>query len=75
MSTNRLLLDTSEDINVLALAKGDERYIVQFTDAKRAEALRTLGRWASNPELSFTWYDAATLSQKVRQELPKTKGE
>jgi hypothetical protein len=25
-----------------------------------------LGRYASNPDLSFTWYDAAMLSQKVR---------
>jgi hypothetical protein len=35
-----------------------------------------LGRFASNPELSFTWYDAAVLSQKVRNsasasELPE----
>jgi hypothetical protein len=26
-----------------------------------------LGRFASNPNLSFTWYDAAVLSQKIRQ--------
>ncbi len=32
------------------------------------EALRMLGRHASNPELSFSWYDAAVLSQKIRQE-------
>ena len=30
-----------------------------------------LGRYASNPELSFTWYDAAVLSQKIRQENQK----
>jgi len=30
-----------------------------------------LGRYASNPELSFTWYDAAVLSQKIRQESQK----
>ena len=30
-----------------------------------------LGRYASNPELSFTWYDAAVLSQKIRQESRK----
>jgi len=57
----------SQDINVLALVKGNERYIFLFDDASRAEALRTLGRYASNPELSFTWYDAAVLSQKIRQ--------
>jgi hypothetical protein len=60
----------SEDINVLALVKGRERYIFLYEDSQRAEALRALGRFASNPELSFTWYDAAVLSQKVRQNAP-----
>ena len=58
----------SQDINVLALVKGSERYVFLYDDASRAEALRVLGRFASNPELSFTWYDAAVLSQKIRQE-------
>ncbi len=61
----------SQDINVLALVKGAERYVFLYDDASRAEALRTLGRYASNPELSFTWYDAAVLSQKIRQEAQK----
>ncbi len=56
-----------QDINVLALVKGTERYVFLFDDNNRAETLRTLGRFASNPELSFTWYDAAVLSQKIRQ--------
>ena len=46
------------------------RYIFLFDDASRGEALRVLGRFASNPELSMTWYDAAVLSQKVRDEAP-----
>jgi hypothetical protein len=57
----------TQDINVLALVKGEERYIFLFDDEHRSEALRTLGRFASNPELSFSWYDAAVLSQRVRQ--------
>ena len=60
----------SQDINVLALVKGSERYVFLYDDDKRAEILRTLGRYASNPELSFSWYDAAVLSQKVRQNSP-----
>ncbi len=60
----------NEDINVLALVKGRERYIFLYEDSQRAEALRVLGRFASNPELSFTWYDAAVLSQKVRASAP-----
>ncbi len=57
-----------QEINVLALIKGSERYVFLYDDASRCEVLRTLGRFASNPELSFTWYDAAVLSQKIRQE-------
>ena len=58
----------NHDINVLALVKGEERYVFLYTESNRAETLRILGRYASNPELSFTWYDAAVLSQKIRQE-------
>ena len=63
----------SQDINVLALVKGTERYVFLYNDQNRAETLRTLGRYASNPELSFTWYDAAVLSQKIRQETQQKK--
>jgi hypothetical protein len=58
----------AQDINVLALVKGEERYVFLYDDASRAETLRMLGRYASNPDLSFTWYDAAVLSQRIRQE-------
>ena len=60
----------SQDINVLAMVKGSERYVFLFDDESRAETLRLLGRYASNPELSFTWQDAAVLSQRIRQEAP-----
>ncbi len=63
----------AEDINVLALVKGEERYVFLYDDSSRAATLRTLGRFASNPELSFSWYDAAVLSQKIRQEVPEKK--
>ena len=56
---------------MLALVKGSERYVFLYTESNRAETLRTLGRFASNPELSFSWYDAAVLSQKIRQESIK----
>jgi hypothetical protein len=56
----------SQDINVVALVKGEERYIFLFNDGQKSATLRTLGRYASNSKLSFSWYDAAVLSQKVR---------
>ena len=60
----------SKEINVLALVKGEEQYIFLFDDSNRTETLRTLGRYAANPELSFTWFDAAVLSEKIRQAFP-----
>lgn len=54
-------------MNVLALVKDSERYVFLYDDASPAALLQTLGRFAADPELSFTWYDAAILSQKVRR--------
>jgi hypothetical protein len=44
-----------------------ETYALLWKQDTITEALRTLGRWASNTELSFNWYDAALLAQKIRQ--------
>jgi len=55
------------DINVLALVRGEERYIFLYDDLSRVEVLQALGRYASSPELTFTWYDAAVLSQRIRE--------
>ena len=30
------------------------------------ELLQTLGRYAADPDLNFSWYDAAVMSQRVR---------
>lgn len=63
------------DSYLLTLVKGDERYLFLYDSAHRKDVLQTLGRFASHQELAFTWYDAAILSQKVRQhaanELPE----
>ena len=58
------------EINVVALVRGEEQYIFMFDEANRTETLRMLGRYAADPNLSFTWYDAAVMSQKVREMLP-----
>jgi len=52
-------------LNVVALIKSNEKYVFLFVDSKRMETLRAISRFASNPELSLTWGDAAVLSQKV----------
>ncbi|MEL6895649.1 MAG: hypothetical protein AAFP90_06075 [Planctomycetota bacterium] len=58
------------EVNVLALVKGEERFVFMFSDQNRDETLRTLARFAADPELNFTWYDAAMLSRKIRDAVP-----
>jgi len=57
----------SQEVNVLALTKGSERYIFLFNEEHRADTFRAFARYASDPELSFSWYDAAIMSRKIRQ--------
>ena len=45
---------------------GGEQYIFRYRPNRLTELLRTFGRFAANKELSFTWYDAAVLSEKAR---------
>ena len=58
----------NQEVNVLALVKGKERYVFLYTDQNREEILESFGRYASDPELSFTWYDAAVMTQKAIRE-------
>jgi hypothetical protein len=60
----------SRQVNVVALVKNNERYLFLFDEESRDEVLQTLGRFAANDELSFSWYDAAVLTQKVLSLVP-----
>jgi len=62
-----------EDINVLALMKGKERYVFLYQPGEEVKVLRIFGRYASNPELNFSWYDAAVLSQRVRKDKEQSE--
>jgi hypothetical protein len=54
-------------INVIALVKETDRYIFLYDSESSATLLQTMGRFAADAELNFSWYDAAVLSQKVRR--------
>jgi hypothetical protein len=62
----------SEQVNVIALVRGEEHYVFVFDPKRRTELLRLLGRYAADPSMSFNWYDAAVLSQKIRELMPAT---
>ncbi|MEO2012897.1 MAG: hypothetical protein ABGZ53_00850 [Fuerstiella sp.] len=59
----------SKSMNVLALVRDDHRFIFLYDDDSVETMLTTLSQYASDPELEFTWYDAAMLAQRVRRML------
>ena len=56
------------EFNVLALIKGAEQYVFVYDDGSRAVLIDTLRNQAADPQLSFTWYDAAVLTEKAREQ-------
>ena len=65
--SNRPLPRDPGGLNFVALEKGGEKYILVYEDAQTDGAYRTLGRWASSTELSFSWWDAAKMHRQIRK--------
>lgn len=55
-------------LNIVAMLKDSERFVVIYDDDSVQTALQQLGAWAADSTLpSFTWYDAARMSQRIRR--------
>ena len=54
-------------LNVVCVCRGNERYVWMYDDDRVTECYRSIGRFASNPDLAFSWYDAALATQRMRQ--------
>ena len=59
----------SKTVNVLALVREEHRYVFLYDDNSVDTMLATLSEYANDPELDFSWYDAAMLAQRVRSML------
>ena len=53
--------------NLITLVKEGEKYLFAYDDASRKALLGVFGSLAKNPDLNFSWHDAAVLSRKVRE--------
>lgn len=58
----------ANEFNVLALIKGDERYVFVYDDVSRAVLIDTIRDLAADPALSLTWFDALVLTKKAREQ-------
>jgi hypothetical protein len=56
------------EVNVLALIKGKESYVFVYDDISRPRLIDTFRDNAADPDLSFSWFDAAVLTEKARQQ-------
>jgi hypothetical protein len=56
------------EVNVLALIKGNERFIYIYDDAGQQPLIETFRDQAADPRLSFSWFDAAVLTEKAREQ-------
>ena len=56
------------EFNILALIKGEERYVFVYDDNSRAELIDALRHQAADPGLSLSWFDAAVLTEKAREQ-------
>jgi hypothetical protein len=62
-----------QEFNVIALIKGDERYIYVYDDDSRRPLLDCFDAQAADPALSLNWFDAAVLARKAREQAGRSQ--
>jgi hypothetical protein len=61
------------DLNVLALFKGDERFIYVFDDESRDAVRDAIRDAAADPAVAINWSDAAVLIERAAQTAEPTE--
>ncbi len=56
------------EFNILALVKGEERFVYVYDDDSRAVLMNVLRDHAADPDLKLSWFDAAVLVDKIREQ-------
>ena len=64
-----------QELNVLALIKGTEKYVFVYDDASRQLLIDTFRDQAADPRVSFTWFDAAVLTEKAWEQARSSPGQ
>lgn len=55
------------ELSVLALIRGNERFVYVYDDDSREELVAAIRAQAADPALSLSWYDAAVLVDRARR--------
>ena len=62
------------EMNILAMAKGPDRYIFLYDDQSYEALIHLLDQYAANPNLNFSCADASLLGQKARESQSRVTG-
>ena len=57
------------ELSVLALIRGKERFVFVYDDESLPELIEAFRVQASDPNVSLSWYDAAVLAERARQQV------
>ena len=63
----------AQEFNILALVKGQERYVFVFDDDAREELIDVFRDQAADPQLSLNWFDAMVLTRKAREQTAEPR--
>jgi len=58
---------SDQDLDVIVLVRNGERYAWIYHESEVDLVLRSVGSFAANPALSFSWRDAADVAMKLRK--------
>jgi hypothetical protein len=65
----------TRELNVLALFKGEERYIFVYDDESRDALIDDIRDKAADPTIPINWFDAAVLTERVRNHVESPQEE
>jgi hypothetical protein len=57
------------EVNVLALIKGQDRYVFVYDDESHEQTIDAIRDHAADPELNLSWFDASVLIRKAREQV------
>lgn len=58
----------AKELNVLALIKGEQRYVYVYDDASRDALVERFQAQAADPRLDLNWFDAVVLAHKAAEQ-------
>ncbi len=56
----------TQELNVLALFKGGERFIFVYDDRSKDALIDDIRHKAADPAVALNWFDAAVLTERIR---------